>query len=145
LFERISRIAFARKPVLAAAFATLTLPLLIGATSPSAGATSLQSAGTSAFCTTIKVFAVAEPPKYVTISTYRVWAKLYLPSYEKLASEAPTKSVKTLLNDAVTAMKYEESATSLSKLEKFIVAHRAVWNRGVTAISKSVIACYTSS
>jgi hypothetical protein len=57
---------------------------------------------------------VAEPPVFVTISTYHVWAKLYLPS------------VKELLTKIVTILKYEETATSLAKLKTYVVAHSAV-------------------
>jgi hypothetical protein len=96
------------------------------------------------FCKTIKTFAVAEPPVFVTISTYHVWAKLYLPSYEKVASEAPNSSVKELLTKIVTILKYEENATSLAKLKTYVVAHSAVWKKSVLQLSESTITCATT-
>jgi hypothetical protein len=110
----------------------------------SGAAGSYQSASSSNFCKTIKTFAVAEPPTYVTISTYHVWAKLYLPSYERLASEAPSSSVKKLLTEIVTVLKFEEHATSLTKLEKYVVANGATWEKGVLQLTESTITCATA-
>jgi len=102
-------------------------------------------ASASPFCKTIKAFAVAEPPTFVTISTYHVWARLYLPSYEKLASEAPTSSVKKLLKEVVVILKYEEKATSVAKLKVYVVANGALWNKGVTQLFQSAITCSTTA
>jgi hypothetical protein len=122
------------------------LALLLGSVvaAPPSGASTHQSASSSAFCKTIAKFAVAQPPVYITISTYHVWAKLYLPSYEKLASEAPTASVKKLLDDVVAVMKYEEKATSVSKLQKYVTANSALWKKSVSQLFKSNIACATN-
>jgi hypothetical protein len=110
----------------------------------SGAAGSYQSASSSNFCKTIKTFAVAEPPTYVTISTYHVWAKLYLPAYEKLASEAPSSSVKKLLTEIVTILKFEEHATSLTKLEKYVATNGALWKKGVLQLTESTITCATA-
>jgi hypothetical protein len=144
VIQHTSRSVVAVRSLLAAAVISSTMLVTLGAGITSAAAGTFASASSSAFCTTIKTFAVAEPPKYVTISTYHVYAKFYLPSYEKLASEAPKASLKKLLNEAVVILKYEAKATSLSKLEKFVVAERGVWNKGVLAITQSVITCYTT-
>jgi hypothetical protein len=118
--------------------------LTLGAGVTNAGAGTWATATSSSFYTTIKTFAVAEPPNFVTISPYHVYAKFYLPLYEKLASEAPKASVKKLLSQAVVILKYEAKATSLPKLEQYVVAERGVWNKGVLAITQSVITCFTT-
>lgn len=99
----------------------------------------------SAFCTTIKTFAVSEPLTFITISTYHVWAKLYLASNAKVASEAPTPPVKKLLDEVVTITKYDGEATSLTKLERYVAPNAALWQRAVTQLFKSDIACATNS
>jgi hypothetical protein len=104
-------------------------------------ADSHQFASPSAFCTTIKTFAVAEPPTFITISAYHVWAKLYLTSYEKLASEAPRSSVKKLLNEVVAILKYEGKATSLTKLKRYVATNTALWKKAVTQLFQSGITC----
>jgi hypothetical protein len=144
LSHRLRPIALTKIALIAGTVATLMALSTLGADVTNAGANSI-SAGSSSFCKNIKTFAVAEPPVFVTISTYHVWAKLYLPSYERLASEAPNAAVKKLLNETVAILKYEEKATNLSKLKKYVAAHRTLWNRGVTSITQSDISCATTT
>lgn len=138
---------FRRKSRLVLAFVAptiLLIPIVIAA--PNGGAAdSHRFASPGAFCTTIKSFAVAEPPTFITISTYHVWAKSYLTSYEKLASEAPTTSVKKLLNKVVAILKYEGKATSLAKLEKYVASNATLWKKAVTQLFQSGITCATTT
>jgi hypothetical protein len=134
----------ARSAMTAFVAASIALFTMGACVAGSGAAGSYQSASSGNFCKTIKTFAVAEPPTYVTISTYHVWAKLYLPAYEKLASEAPSSSVKKLLTEIVTILKFEEHATSLTKLEKYVVTNSAIWKKGVLQLTESTITCATA-
>ena len=136
---------FRSRRLVISVLAPVALLLATVVTAPPSEATALQAASSSAFCKTIAKFAVAQPPVYITISTSHVWAKLYLPSYEKLASEAPTASVKKLLNEVVAVMKYEEKATSVAKLQKYVAANSALWTKSVTQLFQSNIACATNT
>jgi len=138
---------FCRKSGSVVAFIALTV--LVGSSVvvvPNGGAADAHGfASSSAFCTTIKTFAIAEPPTYVTVSTYHVWAELYLGSYEKLASEAPTTSVKELLNEVVAIMKYEVKATSLTKLKRYVASKASLWKEVATQLFKSGVSCATTT
>jgi hypothetical protein len=124
---------------LAGAIMFTTLALSLGSDVPSSSAL-----GSSAFCKTLFSFeGIAEKnevPKTSTAIGYHAWAKLMLPYYEKLASEAP-KNGKVVLNELVTIFKYYTNASSISNIEAYIEANHAKFEAGTKALGKDIEAC----
>lgn len=118
-------------------FATLALSL--GTDIPSSSAV-----GSSAFCKTIFTFAgIAEKnttPKEITAKGYVAWAKLLLPFYEKLASEAPSNG-KVVLNELVTIFKYYSHASSIKGIQAYISANHAKFEAGTKALAADIAGC----
>jgi hypothetical protein len=116
-----------------------TLVLALGSDVPSSSAL-----GSSAFCKTLFSFeGIAtknEVPKTSSTIGYHAWAKLMLPYYEKLASEAP-KNGKVVLNELVTIFKYYDSASSITAIEAYIEANHAKFEAGSKALAKDIEAC----
>lgn len=122
---------------------SISLLLPVGVALPSSGAT-LVSTGESAFCKTLLSFNTLAPTT-TKFTTYRTWAKAYLPYYEKLLSTAPNPPVKKVLSELVTMMKAGASAASAKALSAYMAANRAKWTSGWKSLTKAVSACITSS
>ncbi len=134
-----SRVARVQRLVVGAIVsATLGVAALAG---PS-GASS-ASAAMSPFCKTLTSFHPKAPPgtNYVA---YRAWAKTYLPFFKKLASQAPNKATKTVLNEMVQIMQYESTAVNTKTLAAYVAAHNVTWNKGWKAFASAVMSCVTS-
>jgi hypothetical protein len=105
---------------------------------------SSSALGNSAFCKTLFSFEpIAEKndaPKEITAKGYVAWAKLLLPYYEKLASEAPS-SGKVVLNELVTIFKYYSNAKTLTGIETYISMNHAKFEAGTKALAKDIEAC----
>jgi hypothetical protein len=118
--------------------------MLSVAVAPPSGASTVQSAAGSAFCTTIFTFHPAVPPAMTNLKSYQAWAKSLEPLYAQLASEAPNAASKTVLNEVVTVLKDYISSKSIPKLDAYIVANRAAWTKGTKALAAAVISCAKS-
>src|ERR1700689_4603674 len=118
-------------------FATVALSLGTDVQSSSA-------LGNSAFCKTLVSFAgIAEKnatPKEITAKGYVAWAKLLLPYYEKLASEAPSNG-KVVLNELVTIFKYYSHASNIKGIETYISTNHAKFEAGTKALAKDIEGC----
>jgi hypothetical protein len=116
-----------------------TLVLSLGSDVPSSSAL-----GSSAFCKTLFSFeglaTKNEVPKTSTAAGYHAWAKVLLPFYEKLASEAP-KNGKIVLNELVTIFKYYTNASSISGIEAYIAANHVKFAAGEKALAKDIESC----
>lgn len=116
-----------------------TLALSLGSDVPTSSAL-----GTSAFCKTLFSFeGIAQKndaPKASTAKGYQAWAKVLLPFYEKLASEAPNNG-KVVLNELVTIFKYYTHASSISGIETYIAKNHAKFESGTKALAKDIAAC----
>jgi hypothetical protein len=123
--------------------ASVTMMLSIAVASPS-GASSVQSAAGSAFCTTIFTLPHTVPPAMTNLKSYQAWAKSLEPLYAKLASEAPNAASKSVLNAVVTVLKDYVSSKSLPKLDAYIVKNRAAWTKGTKALAAAIVACAKS-
>jgi ABC-type phosphate transport system substrate-binding protein len=138
VLNRSKRMALVSKVGLAGAimFATLTLSLGTNVT--------ISSAGDSPFCTTLFSFeGIAEKnetPKEITAKGYVAWAKLLLPYYKKLASEAPANG-KVVLNELVTIFKYYSNAKTIAGIQAYIAANHAKFEAGTKALAKDIEAC----
>ena len=113
-----------------------TLLVSLGVAVPPSGAL-----GTSAFCKTIFTWKPVSPPSSYTTANYHKWAAEYLPIYEKLASEAPNASTKTILNEIVTILKYYSTASSAKALEAYALANSKTYEKDAQALAKAIIAC----
>jgi hypothetical protein len=143
--ERVTMFNHARKYVsgtraaLAGAVVCGTLVLSLGMAVPNSSAL-----GNSAFCKTILSFETIalknETPKQITAKGYVAWAKVLLPFYEKLASEAPSNG-KVVLNELVTIFKYYSHASSITSIETYIAANHAKFEAGSKALAKDIEAC----
>jgi hypothetical protein len=114
-----------------------TLVLSLGVAVPS-------SSAASKFCATLisyetKYASKATPP--TSLTGYRAWAKELLPFYEKLASEAPDASAKTVLNEVVIILKYESTQTSITKLTKYVAANSKKFEASEKTLAKDIEAC----
>ena len=105
---------------------------------------SSSALGNSPFCKTLFSFeGIAEKnetPKEITAKGYVAWAKLLLPYYEKLASEAPSNG-KVVLNELVTIFKYYTKAKSITGIETYISTNHAKFEAGTKALAKDIEAC----
>lgn len=124
------------KSTIAAGVVLATMVTSLGVAVSSSGAS-----GTSAFCKTMFTFKPANPPTKVTTANYHLWAKSYLPLFEKLASEAPSNSAKSALKELVTILKYESTSKSVSGLTAYISANRTQWANGFSTLTKAIISC----
>jgi hypothetical protein len=124
---------------LAGAIMFTTLALSLGSDVQSSSAL-----GDSPFCKTLFSFeGIAEKnetPKEITAKGYVAWAKLLLPYYEKLASEAPSNG-KVVLNELVTIFKYYSKAKTVTGIEGYISANHAKFEAGTKALAKDIEAC----
>jgi hypothetical protein len=109
-----------------------------------AGASTIQSASPSAFCSTIITYHPTTIPNPKSLTAYKAWAKSLIPFYEKLASEAPNASTKSLLNAVVAVLKYYASSTSLPKLNGYILKYHSKWAAGSKALATAIISCAKS-
>jgi hypothetical protein len=123
--------------------ASVAMMLSVALASPS-GASSVQSAAGSAFCTTIFSFHPATPPAMTNLKSYQTWAKTLEPLYAKLASEAPNAASKSVLNAVVVVLKDYVSSKSLPKLDAYIVKNRAAWTKGTKALAAAIVSCAKS-
>lgn len=135
-----ARIQRSRALLGAAVIASL---LTLGSGAVGAGASTQLSATESAFCNTLLHFH-AKAPSGTTYSSYQKWAKTYLPFWEKLASEAPSGSVKTVLNELVTIVKYEANAKNVQAIGVYMSTHQKQWLAGWKAFAKAAMSCATS-
>ena len=125
---------------LGAVVASAAMMLSFAVASPS-GASTVQSASSSAFCTTLFTFPHTVAPASTNLKSYQAWAKSLEPYYAKLASEAPTAASKTVLNEVVTILKDYISSKSISKLDEYILSNRTAWTKGTKALAAAIISC----
>lgn len=118
------------------------LVMALGSTTASGGAT-LRPASQSAFCHTIFTINM-KSPAMTNYKTYRAWAVAYLPTYEKLAAEAPNASVKRFLNRIVTIMKATTKFKSIKPFASYIASHRTQWASDWLALTKAMGVCIAS-
>jgi hypothetical protein len=142
--ERVTMLSPTKK-LLSGTRATLAGAVMLGTVVLSLSvAVPSSSAGESAFCKSILSFqskyASKETPP-TSIKGYKGWAKEFVPLYETLASEAPNDASKTVLNEIVTILKYESTATSATKLETYIEANQAKFEAGDKALAKDIEGC----
>ena len=102
---------------------------------------SSSALGTSPFCKTMFTFKPVAPPTKISTSSYKKWAKSYLPFYEKLDSEAPNAKTKGILDEIVTILKYEASSSSLKSLETYIAANHSHFAKSSIALAQAIVAC----
>jgi hypothetical protein len=112
--------------------------------SQGASASSIRSASSSAFCTTIFTYHPAIPPSSTNFKSYKAWAKTLEPFYEQLASEAPNAATKSVLNEVVVVLKYYVSSSNLAKLDAGVLKYHAKWAAGAKALAKAVESCAKS-
>jgi hypothetical protein len=141
VFIRTRRLVAASRTALAGGVVLATLVVSLGVAVPSSSAL-----GSSPFCKSMfsyetKYASKAAPPTKLTTKSYHAWAKAILPFYETLASEAPNAKTKTVLNEIVTILKYESSASSLTSLEAYINANHIKFENGTKALANAIIAC----
>jgi hypothetical protein len=140
MFKHARKYVSGTRAALAGAVVGGTLVLSLGLAVPSSSAL-----GNSAFCKTIFSFeGIAEKneaPKEITAKGYVAWAKLLLPFYEKLASEAPNNGGKVVLNELVTIFKYYSNASSIKAIEAYEAANHAKFEAGTKALAKDIEAC----
>ena len=122
--------------------AALILSLGVGVAS--SGASRTKSASPSAFCTTLLSFSKIKEPSTSNLSTYRKWIKTYLPTWEKLASEAPA-GTKKVLSEVVVILKFEKNTANVMKEGSFIAKNAKVWAAGWRAFATDAISCVTSA
>lgn len=127
---------------LGATSAALVLSLGVGVAS--SGASTMKSASPSAFCTTLLSFSKIKQPAMSNATTYRKWIKAYLPTWEKLAAEAPAGS-KKVLSEVVVILKYEQNTTSALKMEAYVAKNAKAWANGWKAFATSAVSCVTSA
>ncbi|MGB8197317.1 MAG: hypothetical protein WCF25_09970 [Acidimicrobiales bacterium] len=132
------------RSAIAGVLASATLLVSIGFGAPSASASSIRSAGPSAFCTTIISYRPATVPNPKNLSSYRAWAKSLEPFYETLAKEAPNASTKAVLNEVVVVLKYYVNSSSVTKLDASVVKYEAKWKAGAKALAAAIISCAKS-
>ena len=77
-------------------------------------------------------------------STWQKWAKTYLPFWQKLASEAPSKGSKAVLNELVSIIKYEANAKNYTQIGAYVAAHEKWWTNGWASFAKDVEGCAAS-
>jgi len=140
VFKRTRRLVASTSAALAGAVVLGTLVISLGVAVPS------STAGESAFCTTLFTFVEKYEVKYaapkgLTTGDYKAWAKVWLPFYEKLASEAPNKASMTELNYVVVILKYYTTAKSLTGLEGYIAANHIKFEKGTKALANAVKGC----
>ncbi len=134
-----------KSPVAAfgAVVASAAMMLSVAVASPS-GASSVQSAAGSAFCTTIFRAPHTIAPASTNFKAYQAWAKSLEPFYAKLASEAPNASSKAVLNEVVVVLKDYIASKSLPKLDAYIIKNQAAWTKGAKALAAAIISCAKS-
>src|SRR5487761_1897760 len=113
------------------------------ATATASGAATNRSASQSAFCHTIMTINV-KSPAMTSYKTYRAWAVAYLPTYQKLAAQAPNAAVKSMLNRIVSIMKATIKFTSIKTFAGYIATHRAQWANDWLALTKAIGVCISS-
>lgn len=134
-----------RPPVsmeLGSLLASTGLVIALIAVTPS-GASTSRLASQSAFCHTIMTIDV-KSPAMTNYKTYRAWAVAYLPTYQKLAAQAPNAAVRSLLNRIVSIMKATINFTSIKAFAGYISTHRAQWASDWLALTKAIGACISS-
>lgn len=104
------------------------------------GSATLASASQSAFCHTIFSINI-KSPAMTNYKTYRAWAVAYLPTYEKLAAEAPNVSVKRILSQVVVMMKAATKFTSPRVFAAYVATHRTQWESDWLALTRAIGAC----
>jgi hypothetical protein len=119
----------------------LLLPL--GLAVPQSGASPPRSATVSPFCSAM-VSTHPSPPTSSNYAFYHSWAKRYLGYYEKLASLAPSASVKHVLAQIITILKVESSTSSPARLRAYVIAKQARWATDWQLFARAIIACAAS-
>ena len=68
-----------------------------------------------------------------------------MPTFQKLASEAPTGAAKATLNELVTVLQYESKTTSKFKMGIYIATHSKQFASGYKELAKAFMNCATST
>lgn len=127
--------------LLAAGLVSATLGMAI---SVGPSGVSTASASMSPFCKTLTSFHPKNPPTGTNYQAYRVWAKTYLPLFQKLASQAPNASTKTVLTEMAQILKHESSLYSTHAFAAYVASHRTAWTKGWKSFASAVMSCVTS-
>lgn len=144
LNTRSKFLALRPRSVAGGAVASAVLLVSMGIGAPTSGASTIQSASPSAFCTTIITYRPTTLPNPKSLTSYKAWAKSLEPFYVKLASEAPNASTKSLLNAVVSVLKSYASSRSLAKLNGYILKYHSKWAAGSKALSAAIVSCAKS-
>jgi rubrerythrin len=136
VLTRTRHLAATSRTALASGVVLATLVVSLGVSVPTSSAI-----GTSAFCKTLFTSKPTPPPTKVSTTSYKNWAKAALPFYEKLASEAPNKKTKNVLNEIVTILKYEAKSSSLKSLEAYLLTNQVHFTNDGKALATAIIAC----
>lgn len=132
------------RSVIGGTIASAVLLVSMGFGASTSGASTIQSASSSAFCTTIISYRPMVVPIPNNLKSFKAWAKSLEPFYEKLASEAPNASTKSVLNAVVSVVKSYASSSSLSKLNSYLLKYHAKWTAGSKALSAAIKSCAKS-
>jgi len=134
---------FGRKTALTVGPLVASAALSISLGAATSGAAKMTSASPSAFCHTIMSINI-KSPAMTSYKTYRAWAVAYLPTYEKLAAQAPNASVKRILDRVVAMMKASANLTNFKTFASYIATHRAEWSSDWLALTKAIGVCISS-
>lgn len=127
--------------LIGAIVAPAVLLVSVGWGAPVASASSVRSATSSAFCTTMFTYQPTAVPSSKYLRTYKTWARSLIPFYEQLASEAPNTATKSVLHEVVVVLKHYVSSTSRAKLDARIHKYRAQWLAGAKALTLAIESC----
>ena len=142
--NRTSHFGRGAKTTVASLATSVALVLSLGVGVAPSGASTMKSASPSAFCTTLLSFSKIKQPATTNATTYRKWIKAYLPTWEKLAAEAPASSRK-VLGEVVVILKYEQNTTNALKMEAYVTKNTKAWTNGWKAFATDAISCVTSA
>ncbi len=99
-----------------------------------------RSAAPNPFCQ-VMIATHPQPPTGTTASTYRSFARQYLPYYRGLAVVAPSAMIRRDLHQVIAIMKLEAGPTSNATLEKLVAKNQVTWARDWTLFTTAVVAC----
>lgn len=125
------------------AVATAILVGSLGGAIPMSGASTVKESAPSAFCSTLISLAKVSAPTATNFNNYKKWIAVYLPYYQKLATEAPV-SARPVLSGLVTLMQNEGATVSAQSLGSYVAAHSKQWANGWKAFVTAAISCAKS-
>ena len=130
--------------MVASVVTSAALELSLGVGVVSSAASSTKWANPSAFCSTRLSLSKIKQPSTTKVSLCRKWIRAYLPTWEKLAAEAPAGS-KKVLSGVVVILKYEANQSNALKMQTYIAKDTKAWTNGRRALATDAISCVTSA